>query len=85
MGNITIPELEDSVLRTLEQRAAAHGRSPEAEARAVLAEALGLDRDAVVARLRRRLDSYGGRRFSNSAELIRELRDERTEYLAERK
>lgn len=85
MGYITISNLDDEVLRALEQRAAVHGRSLEAEAQAVLTEALGLDRRAIVDRLRRRLDSYGDREFSDSAELIRELRDERAEYLANRK
>ncbi len=40
MANITVRNLDDEVQRRLKQRAAAHGRSMEAEARAILTGAL---------------------------------------------
>ncbi len=40
MANITVRNLDDEVQRRLKQRAATHGRSMEAEARAILTSAL---------------------------------------------
>jgi len=40
VANITVRNLDDEVQRRLKQRAAAHGRSMEAEARAILTSAL---------------------------------------------
>ena len=40
MANITVRNLDDEVQRRLKKRAAAHGRSMEAEARAILTGAL---------------------------------------------
>lgn len=40
MKNVTIRNLSDEVHRAIRQRAAAHGRSTEAEIRAILADAV---------------------------------------------
>jgi plasmid stability protein len=40
VANITVRNLDDEVHRRLKQRAATHGRSMEAEARAILTSAL---------------------------------------------
>lgn len=40
MANLTICDIEDDLKKRLRVRAAEHGRSPEAEARAILNEAL---------------------------------------------
>jgi plasmid stability protein len=40
MANITVRNLDDQVQRRLKQQAATHGRSMEAEARAILTRAL---------------------------------------------
>jgi antitoxin FitA len=40
MVSITVRNLDDEVLRRLQQQAAAHGRSMEAEARSILTAAL---------------------------------------------
>jgi len=41
MANITIRGIDDDLKQRLRQRAAAHGRSMEAEARGILEDALG--------------------------------------------
>jgi plasmid stability protein len=41
MGTITVRNLDDDVQSRLRRRAAANGRSMEAEARAILADAVG--------------------------------------------
>lgn len=46
MGNLLIPDLEDDLAERLRQRAVAHGRSPEAEARFILDQALGTREDS---------------------------------------
>lgn len=40
MADITVRRLDDDVLRRLKERAAGHGRSMEAEARAILTSAV---------------------------------------------
>lgn len=77
MAQITIRQLDDALVARLRKRAAASGRSMEQEVREILAAACA-DQMEVVARLRQRHASYGGRVFSDSADLIREMRDERT-------
>ena len=41
MATLTIPNVDDDLARRLRTRAAVHGRSVEAEARTILADALG--------------------------------------------
>ena len=41
MSTLTIPDVDDDLARRLLTRAAVHGRSVEAEARSILADALG--------------------------------------------
>ncbi|MBN3819997.1 DNA-binding protein [Paraburkholderia sp. Se-20369] len=41
MANLLVRNVEDSIVQSLREQAAAHGRSAEAEHRAILAEALG--------------------------------------------
>ncbi len=41
MTTLTIPDVDDDVARRLHTRAVVHGRSLEAEARAILADAVG--------------------------------------------
>jgi plasmid stability protein len=76
MASNLIPDLEEPVLDQLRRRASAHGRSPEAEARAILVQQLQEPpRGAWVAvnALHDRL-AASGRSFSDSAELLREDR-----------
>ena len=81
MGDITIRNLDDSVLRALEERASVAGRSLEEEARRILREAASLDDGGVWERMRRFRSGLGGRSFPDSADTLREIRDERTARL----
>lgn len=78
MAQLIVRDVDDAVARALRLRAAANGRSVEAEHRLLLREALGLGREAedfaaAAARLRARLS-----RGTDSAALVREGRDART-------
>jgi plasmid stability protein len=75
MAQLTVRNVEDHVVKALKQRAAAHGRSAEAEHRAILREALAesvtMESFAERARrLRERLKSG-----LDSTDLIRAARD----------
>jgi antitoxin FitA len=77
MSQLLIPDVAESLLQQLQQRAASHGRSVEAEARGILEDALRKDADQIWAEvdaIRERL-AASGRTFSDSTELIREDRD----------
>jgi antitoxin FitA len=73
MTQLTVRNVSEHIVRTLKQRAAAHGRSPEAEHREILREAL-LEREEDFATrakaLRQRLRST-----VDSSEIIRADRD----------
>ena len=77
MSQLLIPDLEEKVYQRLHERAAAHGRSAEAEARAILEDALRFQQaggwagvDAIYDRL-----AVAGRAFGDSAESLHEDRD----------
>jgi antitoxin FitA len=73
MSQLTVRNVSADLVRTLKQRAAAHGRSAEAEHREILREALLEEESDFAARaedLRRRLRST-----IDSAEIIRGDRD----------
>ena len=76
MPELLIPDVEESIHQRLKDRAAAHGRTAEAEARTILTEALrgAADPWATVDAVRERL-AASGRTFSDSTELIREDRE----------
>ena len=75
---ITVRNVDDALAARLRLRAARHGRSAEAEVRAILAEALkGEAREdfwVIAARLRAMTAS---RRHTPAEELVREGREER--------
>ena len=83
MTQLTIRRLDPSVIDGLKKRAAAAGRSMEEEARTILSNAV---QDEQLARQRatlRKLSDvrnriFGDRVLSDSTELIRQARDERT-------
>jgi antitoxin FitA len=77
---LTVRQLDDDVYQKLRERAASHGRSLEAEARAILAAAVhdklpgsdwftGLDARAMARTL--------GKQQIDSTQIIREMRDSR--------
>lgn len=77
MAQLIVRDVDEAVAQALRQRAAANGRSVEAEHRVLLREALGTaapveDFAAAAARLRSRLS-----RGTDSALLVREGRDAR--------
>jgi plasmid stability protein len=77
MSQLIIAEIEEGVLQRLRDQATAHGRTTEAEARAILEDALRRQQTDVWARvdaIYERL-AASGRTFSDSAELLREDRD----------
>ncbi len=77
MPELVIPDVGEMVLQRLQQRASAHGRTPEAEAKVILQEVLEPkkpDAWAPVNALRERL-ALSGRSFSDSADLLREDRE----------
>ena len=76
MSQLTVRNVSAQIVRTLKQRAAAHGRSAEAEHREILREALLEGQDDFAARaeaLRRRLRST-----VDSSKTIRADRDRDT-------
>jgi len=77
MASLLIPDIEDNALIRLRERATVHGRSLEAEAKVILEEILRMPSSPIwdrVNALRAHL-AAGGRRFEDSAELIREDRE----------
>ena len=77
MARLTIRHLNDVVAARLRKRAAGAGRSLEQEVREILTAACA-DPEAVLAGPEARLASCGDRRFSDSGELVRAMRDERS-------
>ena len=77
MAQLTVRGVDPEVVRRLKLRAAEHGRSAEAEHRAILERALGTGTEdfwADAARLRERTR---GQQHTDSADLVREDRDRR--------
>ena len=78
MPGMSVRNLDDDLLGKLKRRAARHGRSAEAEVRAILSQALSseaeLGFDDVAAELRA---LTAGRRHTPAESLLREGRDER--------
>ncbi len=77
MAELVLTGMDDAVLHHLQERAARHGRTPDEEAKAILAESVGADRpdawapvDAIYERL-----VASGQTFTDSAELLRKDRD----------
>jgi len=74
MGQLIVRGLDDRIIQSLKRRAARHGRSAEAEHRALLEQALRSDTEPfaeAAARLRARTPPQ----TSDSADLIRKDRD----------
>ena len=76
MSQLTLNDVDDTVWTKLREQAVAHGLTPEAEAKAILARALVKDEHGPwvdVDAIRERL-AASGRTFGDSAELIAEDR-----------
>jgi antitoxin FitA len=80
MAQILVRELEDRVVSAIKRRAKANNRSLEGEVRTILGEIAERDeqRESFIARLRKlRAEFQGQRPGTDSAELLREAREER--------
>lgn len=83
MADLLVRDLDQDLVQRLEKRAAAHGRSPEEEHRAILSETLGAgesaprSKDEVLAQLAELRARTAGRYHTPSEVLMREGRDER--------
>ena len=75
MGQLLLRDVADDLIRRLKERAAAHGRSTEAEHRAILERALRAGCDSFTERAGHWRRVTAGREATDSAELIRADRD----------
>ena len=75
MTDMLIRGLDERTLERLKARAQRHGRSLQAEAKLLLEQAAGADREQVAAMLDRWKQRFAGRQFDDSADLIREDRE----------
>lgn len=77
MQDLVLSNVDEIVIHDLQERATRHGRMPEEEAKAILAQALCSNRTdawAPVDTIYRRL-AASGRTFTDSADDVREDRD----------
>ena len=76
MGQLTVRKVDDELIRQLKIRAAKHGRSAEAEVRAILETALRPEEEDFWT-LADRLRAEAPPMPDSSTDLIRRMRDER--------
>jgi plasmid stability protein len=77
MAQLLVRDVPREVVEALKRRASEHGRSAEAEHRAILEQALRAGRDAFRDRAAQLWEETRGRIQGESADLIREDRDRR--------
>jgi plasmid stability protein len=77
MPQLLVRDVPRDVVEALKRRASSHGRSAEAEHRAILEQMLKAGRDGFRARACRLREETQGRISGESADLIREDRDSR--------
>ena len=77
MPQLLVRDVPLDVVEALKRRAAEHGRSAEAEHRAILEEALRAGRSGFWERAAKLREEMRGRTFTDSTDLIRQDRDER--------
>jgi antitoxin FitA len=75
MGRLLVRNVDEDLIRRLKERAAAHGRSAEAEHRAILEQALRPGAESFIEKAARLRETMKGRVTTDSAELIRADRD----------
>ena len=75
MAQILVRNLDDDLVERLKNRAKRDGRSLESEVRIILEQAARVDMLAARALVDRIRAGFKGRRFSDSADLVREDRD----------
>jgi plasmid stability protein len=77
MAQLLVRDVPQDVVEALKRRAAAHGRSAEAEHRLILEQALRPGRAGFWERAAKLREETRGRNLTNSTDLIRQDRDER--------
>ena len=78
MAQILVRGLEEDFVKKLKERACRHGRSLQAEIKLILVETVNeeqWDADTALKKLDAFKRRFKGRKFSDSADLIREDRD----------
>ena len=75
MPDILVRGLDDETVRRLKPRAKRNGRSLQGEAKRVLEQAAGMNAEEVAAMLDGWKKRFAGRRFADSADLMREDRE----------
>ena len=75
MPDILVRGLDEETVKRLKARARRHGRSLQGEAKLVLEQAAGMGAEEVAAMLDGWKSRFAGRRFADSAALIREDRE----------
>jgi len=81
MAQLLVRNVDDDLVRRLKMRAAAAGRSAEAEHRLILEQALKPDVAAFKERARALREWTKGRPMVDSADIIREFRDRGNPYV----
>jgi plasmid stability protein len=77
MPQLLVRDVSPEIVDAIKRRAAANGRSAEAEHRAILEESLQAERNAFREVAKRLREQTAGRNLSDSTDLIREDRDSR--------
>ncbi len=75
MATLLVRDLDDDLVARLKQRARTHGRSAEAEHRAILESALAPSREEFIALVKHLQEQTRGTKQIDSAEIIRAYRD----------
>jgi plasmid stability protein len=75
MATLPVRDLDDDLVARLKQRARTHGRSAEAEHRAILESALAPSRAEFIALVKHLHEQTRGTKQIDSAEIIRAYRD----------
>jgi plasmid stability protein len=77
MPDLIVPDVDESTYQRLQERAAARGHSPQAEARLILAEAVQTPLPGAWGPVRAIHDrlAASGRQFTDSVDLVREDRE----------
>ena len=77
MPQLLVRDVPRDIVEALKRQASSHGRSAEAEHRAILEQALKAGREGFRVRAARLREETAGRIHEPSADLIREDRDQR--------
>ena len=82
MGQLLVRDLDDEVIRRLKQQAAAHGRSTEAEHRAILEAAVRSGGETPPLEASRRFRQELAPSGPDGADIVRQAREERVRRTA---